>query len=261
MLLSAREMIFIVCCIWVQDRLHVKAENIMLRKTSRLSSTFKWKSGGKDYYYHSYYANDGSKISWPARSGFQPGPFWQGDLQGFYTVHNITITSDDHTEFASEIRDAYIGVSSVDIKCPDDDVTWCGQWPTGTLPKKTLTFSCSHVQPVRFVRVWRNITGYLTVQEVEVEGTPKRTRAAKYNKSLNKKLHTPQTSVYAMSATDCGFKCYKTQPCLGFSYNPSADPSCLLATSTKTTTATDWVTYSITDCSNHITCDLTDQFK
>ncbi|XP_067668497.1 uncharacterized protein [Haliotis asinina] len=262
MLLSVPDLVFTLGCILVKGRLNVKAENIMLNKVGRLSSTFAVKHGGNTYPYHSYYAIDGSKTTdFPARSDYQTRPFWQGDLQGFYTVHNITVTSDDHNTHASELRGAYIGVSSADVDCPDDDVTWCGQWPVDTLVGVTLTFNCTHEQPVRFVRVWRNITDYLAVQEVEVEGTPTRKNAAKYDKSLNKKLSTPVTAVNAVSANDCGIKCHVTKPCLGFSYNPSADPPCLFTTSTATTTATGWVSYYISTCSQNITCDLTDQFK
>ncbi|XP_067668001.1 uncharacterized protein [Haliotis asinina] len=261
MVLFIPDLVFILTCVAVQGQLHVKAENIMLNKLGRLSSTLIWTRHGKTYHYRSSYANDGSKTDWPARSKYQTGPFWQGDLQGFYTVHNISVTSDDYSTLASELRGAYIGVSSVDVDCPDDDVTWCGQWSADTLVGVTLTFSCTHEQPVRFVRVWRNIIGYLVLQEVEVEGTPTRKNAAKYDKSLNKKLSTPVTAVNATSANDCGIKCHVTQPCLGFSYNPSADPPCLFTTSTATTTATGWVSYYISTCSHNITCDVTDQFK
>ncbi|XP_046552922.1 uncharacterized protein LOC124262459 [Haliotis rubra] len=264
MLLSIPELVFTLSCILMQGgRLHVKAENIMLNKLSILSTTYTSypnHGGSGGVAYHSPYANDGSQNNWPARSNYQKGPFWQGDLQGFYIVHNISVISDTFG-YAPELRGAYIGVSSVDVGCPDDDVIWCGQWPPDTLTGVTLTFNCTHEQPVRFVRVWRNITGYLAVQEVEVEGTPRRKNAAKYDKSLNKKLTTPATSVKAISANDCGIQCHKTQPCLGFSYNPSGDPPCLLAPSTATTTATGWVSYAISTCSHNITCDLTDQFK
>ncbi|XP_067670010.1 uncharacterized protein [Haliotis asinina] len=256
MLLSTPELVFIVTCIVVQGgQLQVKAENIMLYKLTRLSSTL---SRTNTHQYHSNYANDGSRTNWPARSNYQTRPFWQGDLQGFYTVHNVSITSDS---FGYELRGAYIGVSSVDVDCTDDDVTWCGQWPPDTLHGVTLTFNCTHEQPVRFVRVWRNTTNYLSLSEVEVQGTPTRKNAAKYDKSLNQKLSTPVTAVNAISANDCGIKCHVTQPCLGFSYNPSGDPPCLFTTSTATTTATGWVSYYISTCSHNITCDLTDQFK
>ncbi|XP_046555502.1 uncharacterized protein LOC124264767 [Haliotis rubra] len=223
----------------------------MLGKPTRLSSNHSAR-------YQSGNANDGNRSGESAASQYQLHPYWQGDLQGFYTVHNITVTSYyRHTSYA------YIGVSSVDVDCLDDDVTWCGQWPAYAMLKGgiTLTFNCSHEQPVRFVRVWRNIKDYLAVREVEVEGTPRSKNAAKYDKSLNKKLTTPATSVKAISATDCGIKCHKTQPCLGFSFNPSGDPPCLLSPSTATTTATGWVSYAISTCSHNITCDLTDQFN
>ncbi|XP_046555507.1 uncharacterized protein LOC124264771 [Haliotis rubra] len=243
-----------LCIYFLSDWTLVKAENIMLRRPRRLSSTFKVEVNGTQHRYHAYYASDG-KISWPARSDSQPGPFWQGDLQGYFAVHNIMVSSDNDLQFASEIRNAYIGVSSVDVDCPDDDVIWCGQWPADTLAGVTLTFNCSHVKNTRFVRVWRNITGHLAVQEVEVQGTPSRPNASNYNKNVNEKVTTTVMSLNARSVSDCGIKCLETQPCLVFSYNPSADPSCLHAVDTDTTSISDWVTYFTADCLRHNTCD------
>ncbi|XP_067668545.1 uncharacterized protein [Haliotis asinina] len=217
----------------------------MLRKPRKLSSTFKKQVNGTELLFQAYHASDG-RTSLPARSDNQTGPFWQGDLQGFYMVDNIFVTSDN--QFASDIRNAYIGVSSVDVGCPDADVTWCGQWPADTLLDVTLTFNCSHVKPVRFVRVWRNITDHLAVQEVEVHGSPSRSKATIYNKNVNEKVNTAVSSLNARSVSDCGISCMETQPCLGFSYNPSADPSCLHAVDTDMTSVTDWVTYFIVPC-------------
>ncbi|XP_067670066.1 uncharacterized protein [Haliotis asinina] len=239
MLLSIPGLMVTLSSILVQDRTHVKAANIMLGKPSRLSTTY---SAG----YLSGNANDGSRTGDLARSTYQLHPFWQGDLQGYFTVHNITVTRVLY--FA--ISNAYIGVSSVDVDCRNDDVTWCGQWSADESAGVTLTYSCTHEQPVRFVRVWRNTTGYLGVSEVEVQGTPSRKNAARYTKSQNKKLSTPVTEVYARSAIHCAIKCHVTQPCLGFSYNPSGDPPCLMATSTETTPVPDWVTGSVSTCND-----------
>ncbi|XP_067670171.1 uncharacterized protein [Haliotis asinina] len=252
MLLSITELILTLSCIVVQDRTHVKAANIMLGKPSRLSTTY---SAG----YLSGNANDGSRTGPPVHTGDERHPFWQGDLQGFYTVHNITVSSHNSQWWYQFIRDAYIGVSSVDADCTNDDITWCGKWPAGLSAGASVTFTCSHEQPVRFVRVWRNITDFLAVSEVEVQGTPRGKYAAKYDRSLNKKLSTPVTAVNAISASDCGSKCHVTQPCICFSYNPSASPSCLLGTSTETTTANSWVTYSISPCSRDLACGISAQ--
>ncbi|XP_046555501.1 uncharacterized protein LOC124264765 [Haliotis rubra] len=159
MLLSIPDLVFTFSCILVRDGLHVKAANIMLGKPTRLSSTYSAP-------YQSGYANDGNRTGESAISPYQLHPYWQGDLQGFYTVHNITVT----IYSILRCRYAYIGVSSVDVDCPNDDVTLCGQWPADAVGRITLTFNCSHEQPVRFVRVWKNITDYLSIQEVEVEG-------------------------------------------------------------------------------------------
>ncbi|XP_067670069.1 uncharacterized protein [Haliotis asinina] len=247
MLLSIPGLMVTLSCIVVRDRTLVKAANIMLGKPSRLSTTY---SAG----YLSGNANDGNRTGDLARSTYQLHPFWQGDLQGYFTVHNITVTRDNSCAFVVSvaISNAYIGVSSVDVDCPDDDVTWCGQWSADESAGVTLTYSCTHGQPVRFVRVWRNTTGYLGVREVEVQGTPSRNHAARYTKSQNKKLSTPVTEVNARSAIHCAIKCHVTQPCLGFSYNPSGDPPCLMATSTETTPVTSWVTGSISACNDVI---------
>ncbi|XP_067670499.1 uncharacterized protein [Haliotis asinina] len=248
-----------LCIYFLSDWILVKAENIMHRRPRRLSSTFHEVVNGTKHRYHAYYASDG-KISRPARSDFQAGPYWQGDLQGYFTVQTIVVTSDKDLQFASEIRNAYIGVSSVDLDCRNDDVTWCGQWPADTLLGVSLTFNCSHVKYTRFVRVWRNITGHLAVQEVEVQGTPSRLKATNYYKNVNEKVTSTVSSLNTRSVSDCGISCMETQPCLGFSYNPSADPSCLHAVDTDTASVTDWVTYFTTNCFSHNTCDG-DYFK
>ncbi|XP_067670159.1 uncharacterized protein [Haliotis asinina] len=252
MLLSVAELILTLSCLVVQDQIHVKAANIMLGKPTRQSTTYSTDNPSGN-------AKDGNWTWNPAVTTLQLRPFWQGDLQGFYTVHNITVSTHDSTWFYQFILDAYIGVSSVDADCTNDDITWCGKWPAGLSAGASVTFKCSHEQPVRFVRVWRNITDFLAVSEVEVQGTPIGKNAAKYDKSLNKKLSTPVATVNAISASDCGSKCHVTQPCLGFSYNPSADPPCLLAASTATTEANSWITYFISPCSRDLACGTSGQ--
>ncbi len=62
----------------------------MLLKPSKQSST----SIVSGVFLVSDYANDGN-TSTASMTYNEPAPYWQGDLQGYYDIHNITITSDD----------------------------------------------------------------------------------------------------------------------------------------------------------------------
>ncbi|XP_046545201.1 uncharacterized protein LOC124255348 [Haliotis rubra] len=147
-----------------------KAENIMLAKPSKLNRV----------YWNAEYANDGNNNpgSTPARSRYTVNPYWQGDLQGYFTVHNISVTSDVTHNLEKDLGSAYVEVhASGNSGCPDD-IFICGQCPEVVGKGETFTFTCSHPQPVRFVKVRRNMTGRLVISEVVVQGTPATTSAA-----------------------------------------------------------------------------------
>ncbi|XP_071078515.1 uncharacterized protein [Haliotis cracherodii] len=251
---SARNLLFTLCYLLLQDTSVNEAENIMLAKPSRLS----------DVYWHAENANDGLKNpgSTPARTWSNVTPVWQGDLQGYYTVHNISVTSDVTWSFGENLERAYVGVSVDDsFDCSDVEIFVCGQCPGVVGRGETFTFNCSHPRPVRFVRVWRNITEFLVVSEVEVEGTPLKRSEAKYNQEFNKNVSTPMTSLTVASANECGLQCHLSQPCLSFSYHPTAAPNCLLTTDpADAAAAVGWTKFTIEKCSSNITCHLADQF-
>ncbi|XP_046552786.1 uncharacterized protein LOC124262340 [Haliotis rubra] len=253
MTLTMRNLVLAVFSIFLQGGFVNKAENVMLAKPSKLNSVV-WSAE---------YANDGNPGSIPARTGSTVNPYWQGDLQGYFTVHNISVTSDVVYSYGQDLGSSYVGVSTDDsIDCPNADIFICGQCPEVVGRGDTFTFTCSHPQPVRFVKVWRNLTGILVIAEVEVEGTPLKRSGSKYNKELNTKVTKPMTSLTAASANACGLQCHLSQPCLSFSYHPTAAPNCLLTTNPEDAgTAVGWTKYTIEKCSSKITCDLTDQFK
>ncbi|XP_046552790.1 uncharacterized protein LOC124262343 [Haliotis rubra] len=239
-----------ICFFLVPD---ITAENIMLSKPSKLSDG----SG------LTVYVNDGHTANQDAYTGLMPFPFWQGDLLGFYTVHNISVTSDVVYSTGYYLRGAFVGVSIDDnSQCPDAEIFVCGQCPKDIGAGETVTFNCSHQLPVRFVKVWRNITGYLALNEVAVEGTPQHRSGAKYRKLHNYQAASSMTSLTTASANDCGLRCHLSQPCLSFSYHPTAAPNCFLtANPTGGVSAVGWTKYTIETCSSNITCDLTHHFN
>ncbi|XP_067668104.1 uncharacterized protein [Haliotis asinina] len=243
------------CSVFLQGVSVNKAENIMLGKPSELSSV----------YWNAENANDGKKHygSLPAMTHSNVNPYWQGDLQGYFTIHNISVTSALIYGHEQKMQAAYVGVSTDDsTDCPNVDIVICGQCP-GTVGKgETFTFTCSHPRPVRFVKIWRIGTLDLVIGEVEVEGTPLKRSGSKYTNVVNSMISTPMTSFTASSATDCGLRCHMSQPCLSFSYHPTAAPNCLLTTNPgDAATAVGWTKYTIEKCSSKTTCDLTDHFN
>ncbi|XP_067668102.1 uncharacterized protein [Haliotis asinina] len=186
-------------------------------------------------------------------------PYWHGDLQGLYTVHNISVSSDLSNDFGHYLGGAYVGVSTDDsIGCPGVDIFICGQCPQVVGQGETFTFTCSHPRPVRFVKVWRHVTDdYMDISEIEVEGTPTNQNGTKYTKVFNSMISTPMTSLTVASATDCGLRCHWSQPCLSFSYHPTAAPNCLLTTNPgDAATAVGWTKYTIEKCSSNVTCQF-----
>ncbi|XP_046370261.2 uncharacterized protein LOC124144760 [Haliotis rufescens] len=241
-----------LCYISLQDIVLNKAENIMLRKPSKMSGVYN--SAG--------YANDGNIQSLAAVTGNSVNPFWQGDLQGWYTINYISVSSAYYFPYEAYLESAYVGVSADDsIDCPDVEIFVCGQCPASVGAGETFTFNCSHPRPVRFVKIWRDVTS-LAVSEVEAEGTSTTQRGTKYQKGMNTKVQTPMTSLTVASANECGYQCHVFQPCLSFSYNPTASPNCLLTTNPEdAAAAAGWTKYTIEKCSSNITCLLTDQFN
>ncbi|XP_071084311.1 uncharacterized protein [Haliotis cracherodii] len=242
-----------LCYISLQDIVLIKAENIMLRKPSKMNGIDNAAS----------FANDGNIQSQAAINFDYVNPSWQGDLQGWYTINNIYVTSAIYNGNEAYLGSAYVGVSADDsMDCPDVEIFVCGQCPASVGQGETFTFNCSHPRPVRFVKVWRHLTGYLAVGEVEVEGTPTTQRGTKYQKMMNTKVQTPMTSLTVASANECGYHCHVFQPCLSFSYNPTAAPNCLLTSNPEdAAAAAGWTKYTIEKCSSNITCLLTDQFN
>ncbi|XP_067670138.1 uncharacterized protein [Haliotis asinina] len=243
-----------ICFFLVPDIAFNKAENIMLGKPSKVNA------GGDGTAANGNDGHSGTHPTYTARTAL---PSWQGDLLGFYTVHNITITSDISYSAGQYLRSAFVGVSPDDsIICPNAVVFVCGQCPDNIGGGESFTFNCSHQQSVRFVKVWRNITGFLALDELAVEGSPQPQNGVKYQKLRNHRSASPMTSLTAPSATDCGLRCHLSQPCLSFSYHPTAAPNCLLTTNTGyAATAVGWTKYTIETCSSKITCDLTDHFN
>ncbi|XP_046378657.2 uncharacterized protein LOC124150699 [Haliotis rufescens] len=225
-----------------------EAENIMLAKPSEVSET----------YWNAEFANDGlnNPGSTPARTWSGVNPFWKGDLQGHYAIHNISVTSDVSYTFGGYLGGAYVEVHADGSSgCPDLDIFVCGQCPEVVGKGETFTFNCSHPRPVRFVKVWRNMTDFLVISEVEVEGTPVTARVANYNKVFNTKVSTPMTSLTVVSASECSSKCYTNQSCLSYSHHPTAAPNCLLTTNPEdAASASGWTKFSIDVCSSYNTC-------
>ncbi|XP_046562055.1 uncharacterized protein LOC124271038 [Haliotis rubra] len=254
MTLTDKNLLFTLCYVLLEGISVRKAENIMLDKPCKVSAT----------YWNAEFANDGnSPGSIPARTWSGVNPYWQGDLQGYFTIHNISVTTSDRSYAEADVESAYVGVSTDDsIACPDVDIFICGQCPEIVGQSETFTFTCSPPRPVRFVKVWRNLTGLLIIAEVEVEGTPVKRSGSKYIKEFNTNVTTPMTSLTAASTNDCGLKCHLSQPCLSFSYHPTAAPNCLLTTNPEDAgTAVGWTKYTIEKCSSKIACDLTDHFN
>ncbi|XP_046562014.1 uncharacterized protein LOC124270987 [Haliotis rubra] len=249
MRLTTRNLVIAVCYAFLHGVFVIKAENIMLAKPSEVSET----------YWNADFANDGNNNpgSTPARTWPNENPYWQGDLQGNFTIHNISVTSDVSYSFGSELGSAYVEVrADGNSGCPDDDIFICGQCPEVVGTGETFTFTCSHPRPVRFVKVWRNLTGELVVSEVVVQGTPVATRVTMYSKEPNIKVSTPMTSLAVTSAADCSSRCYANKSCLSFSYHPTTDPNCLLATNPEDAAgAVGWSKYTIDECSSYNTCE------
>ncbi|XP_046552791.1 uncharacterized protein LOC124262344 [Haliotis rubra] len=219
----------------------------MLAKPSELNSV----------YWNAENANDGNPGSLPARTWSTVNPYWQGDLQGYFTVHNISVTSDVTYGFGNDLGSAYVEVrASRNSGCPDGDIFICGQCPEVVGKGETFTFTCSHPRPVRFVKVWRNMTGRLVISEVVVHGTPATTSVTKYSKAIDTKVSTPMTSLAVTSAADCSSRCYANKSCLSFSYHPTAAPNCLLATNPEDAAeAVGWSKYTIDGCSSYNSCE------
>ncbi|XP_071078513.1 uncharacterized protein [Haliotis cracherodii] len=251
--LTGLSLLVALCYLSLQDISVSKAENIMRGKPSRLSTV----------YWNAKYGNDGNIQNTPAWTRDSVHPYWQGDLQGFYSVNTISVVSGITFGTEAYLGSAYVGVSVDDSSdCPDVEIFICGQCPAVIGQGETFTFNCSHPRPVRFVKVWRNITGTLAVLEVEVDGTPMKRSGTKYNKVLNMKVSTPMTSLTAASANECGRQCHLSQPCLSFSYNPTAVPNCLLTTDpADAAAAVGWTKFTIEKCSSNITCHLADQLN
>ncbi|XP_046562022.1 uncharacterized protein LOC124270999 [Haliotis rubra] len=248
MRLTMTNPVLAVFCAFLQGVSVSKAENIMLEKPSKLNSV----------YWNAEFANDGNNNpgSIPARTWSVVNPYWQGDLQGYFTVHKISVTSDVTFSFGNKLGSAYVEVhASGNSGCPDD-IFICGQCPKVVGKGETFTFTCSHPQPVRFVKVWRNLTGVLVISEVEVEGTPLKRSVTKYSKGINTKVSSPMTSLAVTSAADCSSRCYANKSCLSFSYHPTAATNCLLATNQEDAAeAVGWSKYTIDVCSSYDSCE------
>ncbi|XP_067668107.1 uncharacterized protein [Haliotis asinina] len=246
--ITARNVLFAVFCTFLQGMSVDTAENIMVGKPSVVSIT----------YWNADYANDGNNNpgSIPARTWPSVNPYWQGDLQGYFTIHNISVTSDVSYSFGSQLGSAYVEVHADGYSgCPDNTFI-CGQCPEVVGKGETFTFNCYHPRPVRFVRVWRNLTGELVVSEVVVKGTPATSSVTVYSKELNIKVSTPMTSLAVTSAADCSTRCYANTSCQGFSYHPTAGFNCLLATNPEDSGAdVGWSKYTLDRCSSYDSCE------
>ncbi|XP_067668106.1 uncharacterized protein [Haliotis asinina] len=225
-----------------------KAKNIMQGKPSELSSV----------HWNAEFANDGKNYygSFPAWSDSTVNPYWKGDLQGYFTVHKISVTSDDFYGLGKDLGGAYVEVATTGNSGCLNDVFICGQCPEVVGNGETFTFNCSHPRPVRFVKVWRNLTGEIAISEVVVKGTQATTRVTKYNKAINTKVSTPMTSLAVTSAADCSTRCYANTTCQGFSYHPTVALNCLLATNPEDSAAdVGWSKYTLDRCSSYDSCD------